>query len=83
METVLTSVRKTRRVVIAHEAWKFGGFGAELAASITDRAWADLEAPPARVGAASAPIPFSPPLETAVVPGPDQITAAARRLLDS
>ena len=83
METVLTSVRKTRRVVIAHEAWKFGGFGAELAASITARAWADLEAPPARVGAASAPIPFSPPLETAVVPGPDQITAAARRLLDS
>ena len=82
METVLTSVRKTRRVVIAHEAWKFGGFGAELAASITARAWADLEAPPARVGAASAPIPFSPPLETAVVPGPDQITAAARRLLD-
>ena len=68
---VLASVRKTGRILIAHEAWEFGGFGAELAASITSRAFADLRAAPVRVGAARAPIPFSPSLERAVVPGED------------
>lgn len=81
LETALASVRKTGRAVIAHEAWEFGGFGGELAASITSRAFADLKAAPVRVGAASAPIPFSPPLEEAVVPGPAQITEAVRRVM--
>ncbi|MDE0440129.1 MAG: alpha-ketoacid dehydrogenase subunit beta [bacterium] len=81
LEAVLDSVRRTGRVVVAHEAWEFGGFGAELAASITSRAFDDLRAAPVRVGAAQAPIPFSPPLERAVVPGADEIVGAARRLM--
>ncbi len=81
LETVVGSVRKTGRVVIAHEAWEFGGFGAELAASITSRAFNRLRAAPVRVGAAQAPIPFSPPLERAVVPGAEEIVEAAERLM--
>ena len=81
LETALASVRKTGRVVIAHEAWEFGGFGGELAASVTSEAFDDLRAAPVRVGAASSPIPFSPPLEEAVVPGPAQIAQAVRQVV--
>ena len=81
LESVLDSVRRTGRVIIAHEAWEFGGFGAELAASITSRAFDELRAAPVRVAAAQAPIPFSPPLERAVVPGADEIVRSARRLM--
>ncbi len=79
--TVLESVSRTRRAVVAHEAWRFGGFGAELAAQLHAELFGELEAPVARVGAASAPIPFSPPLEAAVVPGPDEVAAAVRSVL--
>ncbi len=80
-ETVLESVSRTRRAVVAHEAWRFGGFGAELAAQLHSELFGELEAPVARVGAASAPIPFSPPLEAAVVPGTDAVAAAVRAVL--
>ena len=80
-ETVLASVARTRRAVVAHEAWRFGGLGAELAAQLHAELFGELEAPVARVGAASAPIPFSPPLEAAVVPGADEVAAAIRSVL--
>ncbi len=80
-ETVLESVSRTRRAVVAHEAWRFGGFGAELAAQLHSELFGELDAPVARVGAASAPIPFSPPLEAAVVPGTDAVAAAVRAVL--
>ena len=80
-DTVATSVAKTGRVVIAHEAWLTGGYGAELSARIGEELFADLKAPVVRVGAARAPIPFSPPLESAVVPGTDAIVDAAVRVL--
>ena len=80
-ETVLESVARTRRAVVAHEAWRFGGFGAELAAQLHSELFGELEAPVARVGAASAPIPFSPPLEAAVVPGADAVAAAVRSVV--
>ena len=80
-ETVANSVTKTGRVVIAHEAWLTGGYGAELSARIGEELFADLKAPVVRVGAARAPIPFSPPLESAVVPGTDAIVDAALRAL--
>lgn len=83
LEPVIESVRRTGRVVVAHEAWEFGGFGAELAASITSEAFDNLRAAPVRVGAAQAPIPFSPPLERAVVPGVEEIERAARRLMSA
>ena len=80
-DTVVQSVARTRRAVVAHEAWRFGGFGAELAAQLHSELFGELEAPVARVGAASAPIPFSPPLEAAVVPGADAVEAAVRTVL--
>ncbi|HJU50837.1 MAG TPA: dehydrogenase E1 component subunit alpha/beta [Acidimicrobiia bacterium] len=81
LETLIASVRRTRRALVAHEAWTFGGFGAEVAASLTERLWGDLAAPVLRVGAQSSPIPFSPPLERAVVPEANEIVEAARRLM--
>ena len=80
-DTVVQSVARTRRAVVAHEAWCFGGFGAELAAQLHSELFGELEAPVARVGAAPAPIPFSPPLEAAVVPGADAVEAAVRTVL--
>ena len=80
-DTVLESVARTRRAVVAHESWRFGGFGAELAAQLHTELFGELEAPVARVGAASAPIPFSPPLEAAVVPGTEDVAAAVRAVM--
>jgi pyruvate/2-oxoglutarate/acetoin dehydrogenase E1 component len=81
METVLTSVRKTRRAVVCHEAWTFCGFGAELAAQIQEQLFDVLKAPVLRVGARHAHIPFAPNLERAVVPATEEIVEAARRLV--
>lgn len=83
VDTVLDSVAKTGRLVMAHEAWEFGGYGAEVVATVTERAFDRLKAAPIRVGAASAPIPFSPPLEEAVVPGPTDVVHAVRQVMAS
>ena len=79
--SVFESVNRTRRAVVAHEAWRFGGYGNEVAARIYEELFDVLEAPVGRVGAQSAPIPFSPPLEAAVVPAADNIVAAVRAAL--
>ena len=50
-------------MVVAHEAVRFGGIGAEIAAQIAEEAFDDLDAPPQRIGAPFTPVPFSPPLE--------------------
>jgi pyruvate/2-oxoglutarate/acetoin dehydrogenase E1 component len=62
-DTVLDSVRRTSRALVAHEAPLTGGFGAELAATIGREAFAWLDAPVGRVGGLDTPIPFAPPLE--------------------
>lgn len=77
-----TSVEKTKRAVVAHEACTFGGFGAEIAASLSERLWDTLQAPVLRVGAQQSHVPFSPPLERAVVPQADEIVDAVRRVVD-
>lgn len=81
-KAVMEAVARTRRAVVAHEAWLFGGYGSELAAQISQELFDTLEAPVARVGADSAPIPFSPPLEGAVVPGAERLAKAVRSVLD-
>jgi pyruvate dehydrogenase E1 component beta subunit len=78
-DTIAASVAKTGRVVVAHEAWHTGGFGAELSARIAEELFDDLTAPVVRIGAARAPIPFSPSLESAIVPGLGALVDAARR----
>lgn len=80
METVLASVRKTRHLVVAHEAVRDYGWGAEVASTVVEQAWAELDAPPVRLGGARTPIPYSEPLENSVVPGVDQVFDALREV---
>ena len=62
LDTIVESVGRTHRLVIAHEAVEHGGFGAEIAAQVQAAAFDDLDAPIERVGAPFTPVPFSPPL---------------------
>ncbi len=78
---LFASVAKTHRVVIAEEAVKTGGFGAQIAAWLAEELFDELDAPIARVASQDVPIPFSPVLEEFVVPNAAAIVAAVRRLL--
>jgi pyruvate/2-oxoglutarate/acetoin dehydrogenase E1 component len=80
-ETIVESVRRTNRLVVAHEAVRHGGFGAEIAAAVGSAAFDHLDAPIERVGAPFTPVPLSPGLEDAYLPGEDEIYAAARSAL--
>ncbi|MCA3245618.1 MAG: alpha-ketoacid dehydrogenase subunit beta [Azospirillum sp.] len=79
-ETVLASVRKTGRLLIAHEAVRVGGFGAEIAAVVAEEAHGALKAPVRRVGSPRAPIAYAPPLEDLLRVTPATIARAARGL---
>jgi pyruvate/2-oxoglutarate/acetoin dehydrogenase E1 component len=81
LEAIVRSVEKTNRLVIAHEAVEHGGFGAEIAAEVQAVAFDHLDAPIERVGAPFSPVPLSPPLEDAYIPGADDIYSAARATL--
>ena len=81
VETVVGSVRRTGRAVVAHEAVVSFGAGAEVAARITEETFDRLEAPVARVGAPAVPLPFSPPLEAACIPDSEAVAAAVRRTM--
>ena len=80
MATILESVAKTSRLLIAHEAVTPFGIGAEIAATVAAEGFWDLDAPIARVGAAATPPPYAPDLERAWLPDRDDIAAAIRRL---
>ncbi|HEY7968185.1 MAG TPA: alpha-ketoacid dehydrogenase subunit beta [Solirubrobacteraceae bacterium] len=81
LDAIVRSVERTGRLVVAHEAVAFGGFGAEVAASVGEVAFDHLDAPIVRVGAPFEPIPLSPPLEDAYLPGAAEVEAAARALV--
>ncbi|HLN15945.1 MAG TPA: dehydrogenase E1 component subunit alpha/beta [Acidimicrobiales bacterium] len=80
MTTVLASVHRTGRLLIAHEAVVPFGIGAEIAATAAKEAFWDLDAPIERVGAAATPPPYAPELERAWLPGRHEIAEALRRL---
>ena len=80
-ETVLASVRRTGRLVVAHEAVSVGGFGAEVAATVSEALFGSLKAPVKRLGAPRVPIPYAKPLEDMLRVGPDSIAAAVRAQL--
>jgi 2-oxoisovalerate dehydrogenase E1 component len=80
MNPILDSVRKTSRILIAHEAVVPFGIGAEIAATVAREAFWDLDAPIERVGAAATPPPYAPELERAWLPNRDDITESIRRL---
>jgi len=77
-ETIIESVKKTHKVVIVHEAVKFAGPGAEIAAMIAEEAFDYLDAPIKRVAAPFTPVPFSPVLEQAYIPSREKIIAAVK-----
>ncbi len=81
LDAIVESVRRTHRLVVAHEAVVHGGFGAEIAAQVQAAAFDELDAPIERVGAPFAPVPFSPPLEDAYLPGRAEVAAAVRAVL--
>ena len=81
-EAVLASVRKTSKVLVLHEDTHTGGFGAEIAATIAEEAFEDLDAPPRRLAAPDTPVPFSPTLEQAFIPQVADVTAAIRELVE-
>lgn len=81
METILTSVKKTGRVLVLHEAPRTSGFGAELASQIAEEAFTWLDAPPVRIGGEDMPIPFSTQLENEIYSGKSRLVPALERLL--
>lgn len=80
-DTIVNSVKKTNRLVIAHEAVMFAGFGAEIAATVVEQAFDYLDAPIKRVGSPFVPIPFGNELENAVLPGEQNIITAIKELV--
>jgi pyruvate dehydrogenase E1 component beta subunit len=81
LELVLGSVRKTGRILIVEENHERGGWGAQLSADIAAHAFEYLDAPIRRLATANSPIPFSPPLEAALVPDEERISRAIRELV--
>ncbi|MDH3511876.1 MAG: alpha-ketoacid dehydrogenase subunit beta [Gammaproteobacteria bacterium] len=81
-DAVLASLQRTHRVVIAHEAVKAFGVGAEIAATIAELGFDDLDAPIVRVGAAFMPVPYATPLEASYLPAAGDIEAAIQRTLE-
>jgi pyruvate dehydrogenase E1 component beta subunit len=80
-ETLVTSARKTGRVIVVDEGHRSYGASAELAALIAEEAFWHLDAPVVRLAAMDVPIPFSPVLEDETVPTPDRVVDAALRLV--
>ena len=81
-QAVLESVRKTSKVLVLHEDTRSGGFGGEIAATIAEEAFEDLDAPVKRITAPDTPVPFSPPLEKAFIPQVDDVVAGLRELAE-
>ena len=80
-ETLISSVSKTGRCIIVHEANTFGGFGAEIAAMLADLAFDNIKAPIKRIGALEAPVPVSPSLEVMVIPNKQKIIETVYTLM--
>jgi pyruvate/2-oxoglutarate/acetoin dehydrogenase E1 component len=81
-DAILASVRKCSKVVVIDEANATCAAGAQVAALIAERAFEDLDGPVVRVASPDVPIPFSPPLEQAVLPQVDRVKEAVRELLE-
>jgi len=81
-ETIMSSVKKTGKVMIIHEACKTGGFGAEISARIAENCFDYLDAPIKRVASLDSPIPFNPKLENSIIPDERIIWQEALKLLN-
>jgi pyruvate/2-oxoglutarate/acetoin dehydrogenase E1 component len=81
IDTIVASVKKTGRIITVHEAHETMGFGTEVVAAVTNKAFRYLDAPPERLGAKMCTLPFNLGLENAVMPTKEDIKAAVRRTL--
>jgi 2-oxoisovalerate dehydrogenase E1 component beta subunit len=79
---VLESVRKTSKLLVLHEDTHTGGFGAEIAATVAEEAFEDLDGPVRRITAPDTPVPFSPPLEKAFIPQVEDVVKGLRELAE-
>ena len=79
-ETILTSVKKTNKLLIVHEDTRTGGIAGEIAAIVCEGAFEDLDGPIARVTGLDTPVPYAPTLEERFLPNTEKIVAAAREL---
>lgn len=82
VETIVSSVAKTKRAVVVHESRKDFGVGAEISARITEELFGELAGPVQRVGGPFTPVPSARPLESAFIVGREQIEPAVRRVLN-
>jgi len=80
-QAVLESVTKTSKVLVLHEDTRTGGFGAEVAATIAEEAFEELDAPVKRIAAPDTPVPFSPPLEKAFIPQVEDVKKGLEELI--
>lgn len=81
LKTIVESVKRTSRLIIASDDVKTGGVGAEISASVSENAFGYLDAPIARVACPDTPIPFSPPLEQLYMPNADKIVETAKAIM--
>jgi pyruvate dehydrogenase E1 component beta subunit len=79
-ETIINSVRKTHRAIVFEEDWRSYGVGAEIAATLQEEAFDDLDAPIKRVASLEVPLPYSKPLEVATLTGAKQLIEAIHEL---
>jgi 2-oxoisovalerate dehydrogenase E1 component len=77
-DLILNSVRKTNRLVVAHEAWTSGGFGSEVSSMVMEKAFDWLDAPVIRIGAPAVPMPYNEALERFVIPSQQRIADTLR-----
>ena len=81
LKTIVESVKRTSRLVIASDDVKTGGVGAEISASVSENAFGYLDAPIARIACPDTPIPFSPPLEQLYMPNADKIVETVKAIM--
>jgi len=81
LDTVLTSVRKTNRIVTVEEAWPVCSVGSEICAQVAMQAFDHLDAPPAKVSGADVPMPYAANLEKLALPSTERVIAAVKSVL--
>jgi pyruvate dehydrogenase E1 component beta subunit len=79
---VLQSVRRSGRLLVVHEAVRAGGFGAEIAAEVSEVLWRELKGPVRRLGGPRSPVPYAESLENVFRITPEQVAAAALQMIE-
>jgi pyruvate dehydrogenase E1 component beta subunit len=82
VDTIVNSVKKTGRLITVEEAIRAGGWGAEVASQVTEKAIWSLEGPVVRVTMEAGIIPFSAPLEAMLLPNKERVIAAVRQVME-